>query len=76
MQQNTAPWYLFDSITRDVSSTNIALGHSPLKATGKRLGKEEAQFNCFDGSCIRGFGDAQHQGYDKTQWRDLLSRAQ
>ena len=66
-QQSTALWCLFDSTTREVDSTDIALRHSPLEATGKRFGEEEAQFDCFDGSCIWGFGNAQHQGYGKTQ---------
>ena len=74
-QQSTAPWCLFDSITREVGSTNVALGHSPSEATGERLGEEEAQFDCFDGSCIRGFGNARHQGYGKTRWRDPSSGA-
>ena len=60
---------------REVGSTNVALGHSPSKATGKRLGEKEAQFNCFDGSCFRGFGNIRHQGYGKTRWRDPLNRA-
>ena len=60
---------------REVGSTNITLGYLSLEATGKRLGEEEAQFNCFDKSYIRGFSNAQHQGYGKTQWHDLLSRA-
>ena len=72
-QQSTAPWCLFDTITREVCSTDVTLEHLLLEATGKRLGKEEAQFNCFDGSCIRSFGNARHQGYDKTWWRDPLS---
>ena len=75
-QQSTAPWCLFDSTTREVGSTDVALGHSPLEATGEGLGEEEAQFNCFDGFCIRGFGDARHQGYGKTRWRDPSSGAQ
>ena len=60
---------------REVGSTDVALGHSPLEATGEGLGEEEAQFDCFDGSCIRGFGNAWHQGYGKTRWRDPLSGA-
>ena len=66
-QQNTALWYLFDSTTREVGSTNVDLGHSLLEATGKRLDEEEAQFDCFDRSCIRGFGNVWHQGYGKTR---------
>ena len=51
---------------REVGSTNIALGYSPLEATGKGLSKEETQFDCFNGSCIWGFGNARHQNYSKT----------
>ena len=65
-QQSTAPWYLFDSTTREVGSTNVALGHLPLGITDERLGEEETLFNCFDGSWIRDFGNA--------WWRDPLSR--
>ena len=39
-----APWYLFDFTIREVGNTNIVLEHSSLKATGKKLGKEEVQF--------------------------------
>ena len=74
-QQNTAPWYLFDSTMREVGSTNVALGYSPLEATDEGLGEEEAQFDCFDKSCIRGFGDARHYDYGKTQWCDPSNRA-
>ena len=42
MQQNMALWCLFDSITREVDSINIALEHSLLEATGKKLDKREA----------------------------------
>ena len=42
IQQNTAPWCLFDSTRREVGSTGIALGHSSLKATGERLGEKKA----------------------------------
>ena len=72
-QQSMAPWYLFDSTTREVSSINVTLGHLLLKVTSKRFGKEEAYFDYFDRSYIRGFGNAQHQGYGKIQWHDLLS---
>ena len=65
-QQSTTPWYLFDCTIREVGSTNVALRHLLLEAIGKGLGKEEAQFNCFNGSCIRGFGNARHPGYGKT----------
>ena len=58
--------YLFDSIIRKVSSTNVALKYLPLEAIGKELGKKKAQFNCFDRSCIQGFGNVQHQDYSKT----------
>ena len=36
-----APWCLFDFTTREVGSTNIALGHLPSEATGKGFGEEE-----------------------------------
>ena len=68
-------WCLFDSIIKEVGSTNIALGYSPLEATGKELDEEKAQFDCFDGSCIWGFGNTRHQGYGKTRWRDPSSGA-
>ena len=42
MQQNMALQCLFDSTMREVSNTNIALKYLPLKAIGKKLGKEEA----------------------------------
>ena len=61
-----APWCLFDFTTKEVSSTDIALGHLPLEATYKKLDEEEAQLNCFDGSCIQGFSNTQHQDYNKT----------
>ena len=63
MQQSTASWCLFDSTTREVSSINVALRHSPLEATSKGLGEKEAEFDCFDESYIWGFGNARHQGY-------------
>ena len=66
MQQSTAPWYLFDFTTREVGSTNVALGHSPSEATSKRLGEKKALFDCFDGFWIRDFGDAWHQSYGKA----------
>ena len=75
-QQSMASWYLFDSTIRKVGSTNVALRHLPLEATNEGLGKEEAQFDYFDGSCIQGFGNARHQGYGKIQQRDPLSGAQ
>ena len=46
------PWYLFDSTTGEVNSTNVTLGYLTLKATGKRLGEKEAQFDCFNKSYI------------------------
>ena len=75
MQQSMAFWYLFNSTTRKVDSTNIALKHLLSKATGKRLGEEEVQFDCFNRSCIQAFDNVQHQGYSKTQWHNLLSGA-
>ena len=70
-----ALWYLFDFTIKEVDSINIALGHSPLEVTGKRLDKEEAQFDCFDRSCIQAFDNVCHQGYSKIRWHDLLSGA-
>ena len=66
MQQNTALRRLFDSITREVGSTNIAPRDLPLEATDEGLGKEEALFDCFDRSWIRNFANTWHQGYGKT----------
>ena len=73
IKQNTAPWCLFDSTTREIGSTNVVLAHLPLEAIGKELDEEEAQFSCFDGSYIRGFSNAWYQSYGKTQWRDPLN---
>ena len=70
-----APWYLFDSIIREVGSTNVALEYSLLEANGEGLDEEETQFKCFDRFCIWGLGNVQHQGYGKTRWRDPLSGA-
>ena len=36
------------STMKEVNSTNIALGHSPLGTTGKRLNEKEALLDCFD----------------------------
>ena len=52
MQQRQAPWYLFDSSMREVSSTNIILEHLPSKTTGKKPIAEEALLNFFDRSEI------------------------
>ena len=60
MQQNTALWYLFDSTTREVDSTNVVLRHLPLEITNKKLDKEKAYFNCFNRFYIRGFGNIWH----------------
>ena len=60
MQQSTAFWYLFDFTIRKVGNTDIVLRHSLLKANNKRRGEKEAQFNCFDGSCIWDFGNARY----------------
>ena len=65
-QQSTAPWCLFNSTTGEVGSTDVVLGHAPSGVTDKGLGEEEALFNCFDGSWIRDFGNAWHQGYGKS----------
>ena len=59
-QQSTAFYCLFDSLTKKVNSTDVILGHLLLKITGKKLGKEEAQFNYFDRSYIWDFGNTQH----------------
>ena len=67
MQQSMAPWYLFNSIIREVNKTDIVLGHLLLEVIGKRLGEEKAQFDCFDKFYIRDFGNIWHQGYNKTQ---------
>ena len=67
MQQSTASWYLFDFTRRKVGSTNIVLRYLSLEAISKRLDEEEAQFDCFDRSCIQGFGNARHQDYYKSQ---------
>ena len=66
MQENMVSYYLFDYTTRKVSSTNIILEYLLLETTGKKLGEKEVQFNCFDRSCIRGFGNAWYQNYSKT----------
>ena len=47
-----ALWCLFDSTTREVDSTNVALGYLILETTGKRLGEEKVLFDCFDKSWI------------------------
>lgn len=51
-QQRYTPWCLFDSCTKEVYSTDIALGHSILEATSEKLGDEKAVFNFSDGSGI------------------------
>ena len=38
------------STTREVGNTNVALGHSPLGTTGKKLNEKEAILDCFDRS--------------------------
>ena len=65
-QQNMAFSYLFDYTTRENNSIDIALGYLPLKKTSKKLDEEKAQFDCFNGSCIKGFSITQYQGYGKT----------
>ena len=52
-----APWYLFDLITKEVSSTNIALEYLPLEVIGKKLDEEKVHFNYFDKSYIQDFGN-------------------
>ena len=46
---------------REISNIIVALGHLSLEVTGKELGKEEVNFNCFDRFCIQGFDNAWHQ---------------
>ena len=46
------------STTKEVDSTNVALGYLPLEATGEGLNEEEALLDCFDRSWIRNFGNA------------------
>ena len=58
MSQNMTPWYLFDSIMKEISNTNIVLGYLLSKATDKKLGEKEDLFDCFDGFCIWGFNNA------------------
>ena len=41
-----APWYLNDSSMREAGCINLALGHSPLEATSKKLSKKEVLLNC------------------------------
>ena len=65
MQQSTAFWCLFNFTIREVDSTNIALGHSPSKATSKKLDEEKVQFDCFNRSYIQGFNNIWHQSYGK-----------
>ena len=67
MQQNIAFWYLFNFIIKEVSNTNITLGHLLLKATSERLGEKKAHVNFFDRSCIWGIVNAQYPGYGKTE---------
>ena len=40
-----APWYLFNSITRKISSTNVVLKYLLLEAINKKLDKEKVQFD-------------------------------
>ena len=70
-----APWCLFDSITREVSSTNIALRHLLLEVIGKEFGNKKVHFSCFNGSYIWDFGNTWHQGYNKIEWCDPLNEA-
>ena len=43
---------------REAGCIDVALGHSPLEATSEKPSKKKALLNCWDGSWIRGFGDA------------------
>ena len=57
-QRSTALWCLFDSSTREAGCIDVTQGHSPSKATYEGLDEEEALLGCWDGSWIRGFGNA------------------
>ena len=57
---------MFDSTTRETGNINITLGHLLLEATGKRFGKEKAQFNYFNRFYIYNFYNIWYQGYNKT----------
>ena len=57
-KQNIALWCLFNSSIRKASCINIILGHLPPKTTSEKLSKEEVLLNYWDGSWIRGFGNA------------------
>ena len=57
MQQCRIFWYLFDSFTRELESTDVVLGYLPLDATGERLGNKEALFDFSDRSGIWDFAD-------------------
>ena len=45
---------------REIGSSDVALGHSPLEATGKRFGEEKALFNYVDRSWIQDIGNTWH----------------
>ena len=57
---------IFDSTTKKIDSTNIVLGHSLLKVTGKKFGEKKALFDDFVKLCIQNFSNAQHLVYSKT----------
>ena len=57
-QRSIAPWYLFNSFTREAGCINIALGHSSLEATSEEFNKGKVLFDWWNGSWIRGFGNA------------------
>ena len=46
------------STTREVGSTDVTLGHSPSRATGKKLNEKEALLDCFDRSWIQDLSNA------------------
>ena len=39
----------------------MILGYLSLEVTSKELDEEETQFDCFNKSCIWGFGNIRHQ---------------
>ena len=52
-----ALWYLFDSTTRKVGNTNVALWHLPLETTSKGFDEEKAHYDCFNEFYIQRFSN-------------------
>ena len=52
------PWCFFDSTIQKVGSINIILKHLLLEITNKKLSKKKLKFDCYNKSCIWGFGNA------------------